>query len=98
MVLANTQTLVWEAPVLASLDKPLKKWYIEQCPRVGEPVRKDRLRKRETSRKPKGPGGRRRSRKLGRSPEVFLCTRLSAWLFLAHQRYEGQVAVFLLIV
>jgi len=98
MVLANTQTFVWEAPVLTSLDKSLKKWYIEKRPRVGEPVRKGQIRKRETSRKPKGPGGRKRSRKLGRSPEVFLCAGLSARLFLAHQSYERQIAVFFLIV
>jgi len=57
--------------VLANIDKVLKKWYIQKRPRVGEPVRKGQIRKRETSRKPKGPGGRKRSRKLGRSPEVF---------------------------
>jgi hypothetical protein len=57
--------------VLLRLDKVLEKCYIKKCPRVGEPVRKDQIRKRETSRKPKGPGGRKRSRKLGRSPEVF---------------------------
>jgi hypothetical protein len=98
MVLPTPHTLVWEAPVLASLDKSPKKWYIEKCPRVGEPVRKGQIRKRETSRKPKRPGGRKRSRKLGRSPEVFLCAWLSARLFFAHQSYERQVAVFLLIV
>ena len=57
--------------MLADIDKVLEKWYIQKCPRVGEPVRKGQIRKRETSRKPKGPGGRKRSRKLGRSPEVF---------------------------
>ncbi len=57
--------------MLDHIDKVLKKCYIQKCPRVGEPVRKDQIRKRETSRKPKGPGGRKRSRKLGRSPEVF---------------------------
>ena len=98
MVLATLKTLVWETPVLAHIDKVLKKCYIKKCPRVGEPVRKGQIRKRETSRKPKGPGGRKRSRKLGRSPEVFLCAWLGAGLFLAHQRYKGQVAVFLLIV
>jgi hypothetical protein len=71
MVLPTPETLVWEAPVLVGLDKSAKKWYIGECPRVGEPVRKGQIRKRETSRKPKGPGGRNRSRKLGRSPEVF---------------------------
>jgi len=98
MVLPTPETLVWEAPVLVGLDKSAKKCYIEQRPRVGEPVRKGQIRKRETSRKPKGPGGRKRSRKLGRSPEVFLCAWLSARLFLAHQSYERQIAVFLLIV
>ncbi len=57
--------------MLAHIDKVLKKCYIKKCPRVGEPVRKGQIRKRETSRKPKGPGGRKRSRKLGRLPEVF---------------------------
>ena len=57
--------------MLADIDKVLEKWYIQKRPRVGEPVRKGQIRKRETSRKPKGPGGRKRSRKLGRSPEVF---------------------------
>ena len=57
--------------MLAHIDNVLKKCYSKKRPRVGEPVRKDQIRKRETSRKPKGPGGRKRSRKLGRSPEVF---------------------------